>query len=329
MQPLRAGLAHHDLAERGSVGGEPLPDPDREILARRVLEARRSRSGSGGRAARRSGSKAASMLGEVDRPSRCRRRLAPTCTSTRNEWPCRRAHLWLGGQVRQPVGGLEGELLEDLGELTGCPTHLVGLEAQPPLRMGEAVVDRQRAVFASTVGAVHRLQEEVVEVERRRIARARRRVLRVDELQLVARVSSTMSAPAFGLTQTQSIPAGGQRAVGLDRDLEAVGVQRVDQRARRVWSSGSPPVQTTKRRDRPFAAAGQLLGDRVGEIRGGAELPAARSVGARRSRCRRTGRPRSRDRSRARSTGCSRRSGRTPPAGRCSRPRPAACRRSP
>ena len=55
--------------------------------------------------------------------------------------------------------------------------------------------------------------------------------LREDELELVAAREHEWRAPAFGLTQIQSMPArAALRAVGLDRDLEAARVQRVDER---------------------------------------------------------------------------------------------------
>ena len=109
-------------------------------------------------------------------------------------------------------------------------------------------------------------------------ALGRRGLLRVDELELVAaqqhRVRAGLRADA------DPVDPGGrlERAVGLDRDLEARGVERVDGGASSC-SSGSPPVQTTSGRLRPFGAR-PALGDGVGELGGAAELAAVRAVGA-------------------------------------------------
>lgn len=61
---------------------------------------------------------------------------------------------------------------------------LVGLEAQPPAGVREAVLDRCLGVFLAA-RAIHRLQEAVLEVQRLK-GFGRRCWLREDQLQLVA-----------------------------------------------------------------------------------------------------------------------------------------------
>src|SRR4051812_19289048 len=62
--------------------------------------------------------------------------------------------------------------------------HLVRLDRKAPLRVSEAVFDGRSRVRVA-LGAIHRLQEEVVEVETHEALR-RRITLRKHELQLVA-----------------------------------------------------------------------------------------------------------------------------------------------
>src|SRR6218665_1039778 len=78
------------------------------------------------------------------------------------------------------------------GSLQACPAQscsaypdqLVGLQAQPPLRMFQAIA---RGGFRIGLAhfIVHGLQEEVLEVHAR-IAFRRRALLRIDQLQLIA-----------------------------------------------------------------------------------------------------------------------------------------------
>ena len=60
----------------------------------------------------------------------------------------------------------------------------MGLQAEPPLRVGEAVLERELGV-AREVGPVHRLQEEVVEVAASNVS-GWAPGLREDQLQFVA-----------------------------------------------------------------------------------------------------------------------------------------------
>src|SRR5205085_9476556 len=62
---------------------------------------------------------------------------------------------------------------------------LVGLEAEAPLGMGQAVADSGLCVFGAT-RPIHRLEEEVTEVQRGETFRLGAG-LRIDEFQFVAR----------------------------------------------------------------------------------------------------------------------------------------------
>ena len=76
----------------------------------------------------------------------------------------------------------------------------------------------------------------------------------------------TTSVPALGLTQIQSRPAGrGQGAVGLDRDLEAARVERVDQGG--VELQQGLAAGDDDQRTRPLVPqCGDLLGQRPGLV---------------------------------------------------------------
>src|SRR5664279_2822688 len=108
-----------------------------------------------------------------------------TCTTTRNECPWSRAHLWPSGTFgsRWAASKLNSRNISIGGPL-GKTEQFMRLDTQPPARMLQAVPDRERGVPLA-VGAIHRLQEEVREVERLEPLR-RRGLLRVDQLELVA-----------------------------------------------------------------------------------------------------------------------------------------------
>ena len=111
----------------------------------------------------------------------------------------------------------------------------MGLQAQPPLRMREAVLDGRAGVRVA-VGSVHRLQEEVREVEVLDTARADRRLLRVRRASARRRDSSDQ----VGLRlRADADPV--ERRAGTGRvplvsmaTVNPACVQRVDQPARRA-----------------------------------------------------------------------------------------------
>src|SRR5438105_14884943 len=96
---------------------------------------------------------------------------------------------------------------------------LMRLQAEPPLRMAQAILDRARRVLYH-VRAVHWLQREPFEIEvgkglRRRVG------LRVDQLQLLAAADHEVRAGLrAGANPVQAV-RGTEGAVGLDADGEA------------------------------------------------------------------------------------------------------------
>ena len=172
------------------------------------------------------------------------------------------------------------ELLEDLGDAHRMPSDLVGLEAQPPLGMVQAVGDRQLRCSRSTLGAVHRLQEEVVEVAVARSARAAPPSCGIDELQLVAAsehglgpglradadpVESRRAASSVPLVSTAiSKPPACSASISVGVELQQRLAAGADDEA------AGPAV----------GAAGQCAATRAGQVVGGAELAAAGAVGA-------------------------------------------------
>src|SRR6476660_9241141 len=104
---------------------------------------------------------------------------------------------------------------------------LVCLQAESPLRMAQAVVDRARGVF-DHIGAVHRLQRKTFEIEPRKFFR-RRAFLRIDQLQFVAAAHDQPGA-GFRADADPVQPVGRfDRPVGLDADGEAARMQRIDE----------------------------------------------------------------------------------------------------
>ena len=107
-------------------------------------------------------------VGEVDdparlvAPARLRRTPRPGTSGRAAARTCGPA-----GTFGKPVRGLEAELLEDLHH--GMPRYLWVWRLSRQCGWVEAVLDRGGGVRLA-VGAVHRLQEEVVEVETRRSA---------------------------------------------------------------------------------------------------------------------------------------------------------------
>ena len=200
------------------------------------------------------------------------------------------------------------------------------LQAESPARMGQAVRERRRACWPRAPGRPS---------AGGRSARSRRRReplglgagLRVDQLQLVARAGPPAARRPWGSRTSSRCPRAVSGAVGLDRDLEARGVERTTSGGVELQQRLAAGADHERPRQR---VAGRPRGrHRGGEPLGGARTCRRRGRRCRRSRCRRTGRPPRPGPPPVPSTGCTRRTGRTPPAGRRWRLRPAACRRSP
>ena len=140
--------------------------------------------------------------------------------------------------------------------------------------MIQAILDRTPRVCGS-VCVIHRLQQEVVEGEVRELLR-QRVVLRIDQLQFVALLDHQF---ARGLrADADPVDAGGRRdrAVGLDRDLEAAIVQRANEIVVHLqqWLAASQHTQAITRAADPFGRDG------VGELIGAAVAATLGAVGS-------------------------------------------------
>ena len=102
------------------------------------------------------------------------------------------------------------------------------LEAQAPPRVLEAVARREFGVRLE-LGAVHRLQEEVFELQPLEL-RGSNPMLRVDELQLVARALLDHGASLGAHADPVDTGRRLECAVRFDRDLEAESVEARDER---------------------------------------------------------------------------------------------------
>src|SRR6185437_8380453 len=129
---------------------------------------------------------------------------------------------------------------------------------------------------ARALRPVHRLQEEMAERQRLEIF-GRDAFLWKHQLQLVAGAERERRA-RLGADADPIEPAGRRAgAVGLDRDGEALGMERLDERLvelQQRLAAGADDEARRRALGRPGAP------DRAGEIRGRGEAAAARAVGA-------------------------------------------------
>src|ERR1700704_6170389 len=145
-----------------------------------------------------------------------------TLTSARNEWP------WISSLAAPnvvPGSAWAASNRNDFVnshiqqfQLLSDTKRLVRLQAEPPLRMAQAVVDRARGVL-DHVRPVHRLQREALEGEVDKGLR-RRIFLRIDQLELMTlpdhEVRTGFRADADPIHSRGRL----DRAVGLDADFE-------------------------------------------------------------------------------------------------------------
>src|ERR1035437_7382007 len=155
-----------------------------------------------------------------------------TVTSARNEWP------WISRLAAPSV--VPGSACAASNRNDFVNSHIlniqilsdtecfVRLQAEPPLRMAQTIVDRARGVL-DNVRSVHRLQREPFKIEIDKGLRRRIR-LRVDQLEFVA--SPYHELRAGFRADANPVHALGwiDRAIGLHADAEAVPMQRIDER---------------------------------------------------------------------------------------------------
>jgi hypothetical protein len=109
----------------------------------------------------------------------------------------------------------------------------VRLQAEPPLRVAQTIVDGARGVVGE-LRPVHRLQREALEREARE---------KTSFISWPDRMRS--SVPAFGLTQIQSRPAGGSIVPLVSTAIVKPRACSASSKASSTCNSGSPPVMTT------------------------------------------------------------------------------------
>src|SRR4029079_4418727 len=204
-------------------------------------------------------------------------------TSARNEWP------WISSlSAPKVVPGSEcaaskrndfvnSHIVKPWSYLITVLTDaecLVRLQAEPPLRMPQAIVDRPRGVL-DDIRPIHRLQRETLEGERFEILRCRT-WLRIDQFQLMApahhEIGSGFRADANPVHARGRIDG----AVGLDADLEAARMQRIDEgrvHLQQRLAAGQHDVAV-------LVGAGPLRCDGVGEFSGRGIAAAGRAAGA-------------------------------------------------
>src|SRR3984957_11493472 len=151
-----------------------------------------------------------------------------TVTSARKEWP------WISSLAEPSVvpgsacaaSNRNDFVNSHIGKSKSClipilpdTKRLVCLQAEPPLRMAQTIIDRARGVL-DDVRAVHRLQREALEGEIDK-GFGRRFRLRVNQFEFVASPDRKLRA---GLrTDADPVHAIGRidRTIGLDADAKA------------------------------------------------------------------------------------------------------------
>ncbi len=140
--------------------------------------------------------------------------------------------------------------------------------------MAQAIVDRARGVLCD-LGPVHRLQREALEGEALESLGCGCG-LRIDQLQLVPLAQHKLAA-ALRADADPVEPLGRRdRAIGLDADLEAAGMERIDQSVvdlQQRLAAGQHHVAV-------LGGFSPLRGDGVGEFHGGGVTAAESAVGA-------------------------------------------------
>ena len=240
-----AGLVHDHGIEAGQLGREPLPDPARRAPRWWGSRARRSRSGSDGRAASCSGSKARGELGEVHDPPRLagrrRRRRAPSPgrSARAGGRTCGPGRRWAAGGP--PRSGTRGRAP------SRDPEVLVRLHAQPPLRDGRGSSRWPASVLASRSGPSIGCSKKWSKA-RSRSRPGRRRSAGYTSLSSSPGCDQRSRARLRAHAHPVDARGRRDRAVGLDRDRRTRASCSASISAASSCSSGSPPVQTTRRR---------------------------------------------------------------------------------
>src|SRR5216683_687850 len=206
-----------------------------------------------------------------------------TVTSARNEWPWISSlaapsvvppSAWAASNrndfVNSHILKIQIYLMPILPD-TEC---LVGLQAEPPLRMAQTIVDRARGVF-DHVRSVHRLQRETFEGEIDESFRGGIG-LRIDQLEFMALPDHEVGAGFRADADPVHALGRLDRTVGLDADFEAARMQRIDEglvHLQQWFAAGQYHVMVG-------ADAGPLRGDGIRKFAGRRIAAAQRAVGS-------------------------------------------------
>src|SRR3981189_2930964 len=189
-----------------------------------------------------------------------------TVTSARNEWP------WISSLAAPSV--VPGSACAASKRNDFVNSHIlriqflsdterfVGLQAEPPLRMAQTIVNRARCVL-DHIGSVHRLQREAL---KGKIDKGLGRCIRLRINQLEFMTSPYHEARRGFGADANPVHALGRldRPVGHDADFETTGMQRIDEGLVHLqqW------LATGQYRVTVYAGSAPLRGDGLGDARG-------------------------------------------------------------
>src|SRR5882672_6779006 len=201
-----------------------------------------------------------------------------TVTSARNEWP------WISSLAAPSV--VPGSACAASKRNDFVNSHIlriqflsdterfVGLQAEPPLRMAQTIVDRACGVL-DHIRSVHRLQREALEGKiDKGLWRCIR--LRINQLEFMTSAYHEVCA-GFGADANPVHALGWlDRAIGLDADFETTAMQRIDKGLVHLqqWLAAS------QYRVMVCAGSGPLRGNGIGELPGRGIATAQRAVGS-------------------------------------------------
>ena len=206
------------------------------------------------------------------------------------------------------------------------PSSLWVCSDQPPFGMRLAIGDRRARDWPRARARIHRLQEEMGRSRGSRSRAGSSAALRIDELQLIARAlherRAGLGAHADPVDRSEARAAcrwsrwRSSKPCACSASIKVL-VDLQHRLAAGQHDEGGVPALPARRRGRPAPARRRR------------EFAAALAVGADEIRVAEIAVGRRRGPPRGPTTDCSRQSGRTRPAARPARLRPAACRRSP
>src|SRR5712664_1414929 len=152
--------------------------------------------------------------------------------------------------------------------------RFVGLQAEPPLRMAQTIVDRARGVL-DHIRSVHRLQREALEGKiDKGLWRCIR--LRINQLEFMTSAYHEVCAGFGADANPVHAPGWIDRSIGLDADFETTAMQRIDKGLVHLQQR----LAASQYRVTVCAGSGPLRGNGIGELPGRGIAAAQRAVGS-------------------------------------------------